>query len=261
MTDDNAASMQQALKNSQLNLGLDLSAATNMGISKAYFDALAPSVSSLVGPMFASSSLNIGSIIAQSIDTSGISKLISGMVESTAISQHLADTYASLTQHLYPSLSDLYPSLEMAGVLGGSNVELQETISSLTSSVAQSIDTSFARSLLSQASALRDELDRQAFDEDIWAFHEAPLEDPEPIEGLIFPVALSPAERQLVVWFIGTIVAIYVTMGVANISLDSEELGALLSGLGIAGPSAGVVAGKVTGKLLDKLPEAGAEES
>ncbi|WP_168223525.1 hypothetical protein [Pseudarthrobacter sp. NIBRBAC000502772] len=49
--------------------------------------------------------------------------------------------------------------------------------------------------------------------------------------------------------------AIYVTMGVVTISLDSEEFGQLLSGLGIAGPAAGVAAGKMTGKLLDKLPQ------
>lgn len=254
MTDDSATSAHHAAKTAYFNLGLNPAAVTS-GISKAYFDALAPSVGSLVGPTFAASTMNIGSIIAQSIDTRSIRSLIAASSPSSIIARQLAQSYESFGKQFAPSIAQMYPVLQMAGLMG-SDVELQKTISLLTSSVAQSIDTSFARNLLSQASTLRDELESDDFDDITADFFDQQPEVAASIEQLPFLVTLSTAERRLIVWFIGTIVAIYVTMGVVNISLDSEEFDALLGGLGIAGPASGVVAGKVTGKLLDKLPQA-----
>ncbi|UKA60410.1 hypothetical protein [Arthrobacter sp. FW306-2-2C-D06B] len=126
---------------------------------------------------------------------------------------------------------------------------------SMTSSVVQSIDTSFVETLLSQASKLRDELESDEFVDITADLCEQQPEVAGSVEQLPYLITLSAAERKLVVWFIGTIVAIYVTMGVVNISLDSTEFGALLSGLGISGPTAGIAAGKVMGKLVDKLPQ------
>ncbi|WP_160665126.1 hypothetical protein [Pseudarthrobacter sp. ATCC 49987] len=258
MTDDGATSAHHAAKTAYLNLGLDTAAVTS-GISKALLDAWSPSTNSLIGPMFADSTKGIGSMIAQSFDTSGISKLIAGMVQSPSISKQLVDSYASFGQLAQPGLSQIYPALQMAGFFSG-GTELQKSVAAVSGFLAQSIDTrSFAQSLLSQATSLRSELVDQDFDDITADFLEQQPEVAAAIQDQPFLIDLSPAERKLIVWFIGTIVAIYVTMGVVNISLDSEEFGQLLSGLGIAGPASGVAAGKVTSKLLDKLPKASAE--
>jgi hypothetical protein len=165
------------------------------------------------------------------------------------------DTLASLDKPLVGLDSFLDPSLDM-GNLFEADLAFENALAALGASVASSIDTGYVQDLIGLADVFRSEIEALDIDERAAELFTAHPGLAESIEQQSFLINLSPAERKLIVWFIGTIVAIYVTMGVANISLDSEELGALLSGLGIAGPPAGVVAGKVTGKLLDKLPQA-----
>lgn len=136
----------------------------------------------------------------------------------------------------------------------------ENALASLGASVASSIEVSNVQDLIDQAPAFRAEMD--AFDIDD---RSAELFTAHPglaasIAQQSFLINLSPADRKLIVWFIGTVVAAYVTMGVVNVSLDREEFGQLLSGLGIAGPAAGIAAGKVTGKLLDKWPQSDSPE-
>jgi hypothetical protein len=254
MTDQGAFNAHHALTSATLNLGVDTTALTS-GISKAFFDSWAPSTNALIGPMFAESTKGISFMIAQSFGASGISKLIAGMVQSPSTSKQLVDSYASFGQLTQPALTQIYPALQMAGFFSG-GTELQKSVAAVSGFVAQSIDTrSFAQTLLSQATSLRSELVDKDVDDITADFLEQQPEVVAAIEHQPFLIDLSPAERKLIVWFIGTIVAIYVTMGVVNITLDSQEFGALISGLGIAVPVAGVAAG-VTGKLLDKLPQA-----
>jgi hypothetical protein len=210
---------------------------------------------SAIKPGFGLSLAGVGFDVEKHFGSTAISPLASAGL--------LGDNYMSAMEKLGLDTIEFMdtPIMDLDATIGLGNFwksdkVFADAMATLGASVASSMDTSYVQDLIDQADAFAADIAAFDIDDRSAELFSAHPDLVESIEQQPFLINLSPADRKLIVWFIGTIVAIYVTMSVANISLDSDELDALLSGLGIAGPAAGVAAGKLTGKLLDKLPQA-----
>lgn len=216
------------------------------------FESMAPSLTTLMGSHFTDVTSSLGSLVLKQFDTSHVSMIATEMASSLSVSKLVADHYAANVGSIGQALAQLYRT---EFNMMSQSVDLKKMMEAVSRSFEQSAGLPSVISLLSQAASLQgileDQPDVERFSAD---FLEEQPELAEAIEELPVLVNLSSAERKLIVWFVGVVVSIYVTLGLVTINGENPDLHSILGDLGIAGPAAGIAVGKGTKKLLDKLP-------
>lgn len=220
--------------------------------ASAKFESMRPSLMSLLGPQFTDMTSGIGSLVLKQFNGLATSKLIGDMGSTLSISKMISDQYASSFGSLGKALAEMR-RVQFDGMF--QTAELQNAMLGFSRALTDTTGTRNVSSLLSQAASLQGILeDKPDIEQFATEFFEDQPELAESIEELPFLINLSSTERKLIVWFIGVVVSIYVTLGLLTLNRENPDLHSVLGDLGIAGPAAGIAAGKGTKKLLDMLP-------
>lgn len=217
----------------------------------ALLESMSPTLTGIMGQPFINVTQSIGAIVLKEIDLSGISKLIAGMTQTPSFSKMIAEQYASVGA-IGQALASIH-KVQFESMY--QNVDLQKAMTAFSGSFTQSVSSQNVNALLSQATSLQSILeDKPDVDEFAKEFFEEQPELAQSIEQMPFLIALSSTDRKLIIWFFTVVVAIYVTVGIIDITLDNPALGLTLGALGLSGPGVGKQAAKATKKLLDRIP-------
>ncbi|MFF1880067.1 hypothetical protein ACFVVC_01195 [Pseudarthrobacter sp. NPDC058196] len=222
------------------------------------YDSMQPSLTALLGQQFTNSTSNIGSLVLQQFNTPRFASLVGDIAPTSNISKMISDHFESRVGSLGKALAELHRT-QFEDMF--QRAEFQSAMLGFSQAFTESVSSTSVSSLLSQAASLQGFIEDRP---DVDNFAAEFLDDQpvltESIERLPFLSGLTISDQQLLVWFIGVVVAIYMTWGILIVSADSPELAMVLSALGVSGPQAGKAAAATAKKLLDKLPEADGEE-
>lgn len=216
---------------------------------------LMPGYNKLMSPLFTDISKTMKTATAMAYpmeQMAGIQKMIIEASGVHNIAKVFMDSHTEMMRGLYPSFN-VISSL-------GLNEQLQSLIAELTKSLAAAIDTSYLNSILASAGTFRDELADQDLEELTDDFFENHPDLAESIEEIPALYTLSKADRTLVIWFVRLCVTMSFTCIMLNLSVENQELDAIIDALGISGGwAAGKKAGELTGKALERLPHEGTD--
>lgn len=179
-------------------------------------------------------------------------RIVSQTAGVGSVVKQINDHHASISKMLGMSLA----THKMLGF----DDQFQKSITAMTSSLVNTIDTSQFQDILASASAFKEAFADQDIDELADDFFDNHPELAKSIEESPVLYALDKTDRALIIWFVRFCVTVSVACIMLNIDAEFPELQRVIDAFGIGGGyAAGKKAGEITAKDLDKLPQEAAE--
>lgn len=198
------------------------------------FDSMSPSLTALIGERITNSTSNLGSLVLKQFEAHGFASLANETPMMANISKMISDHYESRVGSVGQALAEMHRT-QFENMF--QKAEFQNAMLGFSRAFAESVGSADVGSLLAQAASLQGIVKEEQPDVDEFAaeFMEDQPVLRESIKKMPLLTNLSSSDRQLVVWFFGVVMALYVTWGIMIASVDSPELAIVLSALGVSG--------------------------